>query len=202
MPSAPAIHSAQVAGSGTGVALNCALLNAVSPSTAAGRLGVAGAGVAQGALGGGGHHHARAAAHTGGHRGGQHRVTWIVAGDDEHVQRADPRRHLGCDGDGLGGRTTQCRSQYRAGRLGRAAARHPDHRPRPVAGAQFVQGALVDGGSGGAYLRAGHRHRAQQAVVVGVDQRLGVVEVARDAGGAHGATSSSTCLTCATSWAT
>ena len=126
------------------------------------------------------HDHPCAASHRGCRGADQSGVTGIVARDDEKVQRTDPGRRVGADDDRRRCRTTKRRSQNRAGRLGVAAARHPDHRARRVTG-DGLQRAFRDRCSGRAHLGTGHRGPAQQPAPVGGQQPLGIVEV--DCGG-------------------
>ncbi len=101
------------------------------------------------------HHHSRTPAHPGSGGADQRGIAGVVAGDDQHIQRTDPRRCLGGDHHRLGGRATQRRGQNGPGSLGGAAAGHPDHAAGAVLDTQRVQGSFVLRSGNGSDLRAG-----------------------------------------------
>ncbi len=113
------------------------------------------------------HHHSRTPAHPGSGGADQRRIAGIITGDDQHVQRTDPRRCLGADHHRLGSHATQRRGQDGSGSLGGTAASHPDHAAGTLLDTQGVQGAFVLRSGDGAHLRAGRRRGPQQALPVG-----------------------------------
>ena len=82
------------------------------------------------------HDNPRTPAHPGRGRPDQRGITGIVTGDDQHIERADPRRRLAGDRDRLGSRSTQRRGQHGPGSIRSTPAGHPNHRARTIAAAQ------------------------------------------------------------------
>ena len=139
------------------------------------------------------HDHPRAPAHPG--RGGpdQGGIAGVVARDDQHVERPDPRRGLAGDHDRLVATPPSVAASMAPAVSAVPPAGHPDHAARAVVDAQRIQRAFVDRGGDGAHLRAGHRRGPQQTLPVGGEQALGVFEIDRP-GGVHGPASSGRCL--------
>ncbi len=98
-------------------------------------------------------------------RRGRHQcgVAGIITRDDEHVERADPRRHLCRQHDRRGGRSAECGGEHRACGLGGAVVGDPDDGARRPVGPQRIEQTLLQRRGRRAHLRTRHRRRAQQA---------------------------------------
>ena len=121
-------------------------------------------------------------------RGGgvhQHRVTRIVAGGHQNIQRSDPGRRAGDGDQRLAGRARECGDEHGPRGIGGPAATDPDHRSGPLAAGHRIQRALLHGGRGGTHLSAGQRRGSQQTVAIGLQQPVGVVEIDRGVGRTH-----------------